>query len=315
MFFNSPDFHKKQLLKWAKNNKIDLPLNLEELEHVQKLDIRLKGLAKLPKEINCLTGLIEINAEFNEISEIPWEFAHLKKVKTINIGHNKFVDLPGVICQLPQVEVLNMESNSVKKISPVIANLEGLIELNFSFNQITELPEEIGHLKHLVRLNLAANNISELPSSMHRLYSLAELKLWKNKITEVPDFIKSLPNLKVIELETDTGKINQQLIAASINDDTQKAERLIAMGADVNHKWVNYGNLPFTSPLFEAHSIEMIQLLLKNGADPNIKRETTTAKTSSIKVWESEKASSGFETFLTKKHPIEIAKFLKTLNL
>ncbi len=85
------------------------------------------------------------------------------------------------------------------------------------------------------------------------------------------------------------------------------------MGADVNHKWLNYGNLPFTTALFEAHSIEMIQLLLKNGADPNIKRET--AKTSSIKVWESEKASGGFETFLTKKHPIEITKFLKTLNL
>lgn len=313
MFFKSPDSRKKHLLRWAKNLKIEFPSKYEEFEQLQKLDIKLKGVKQIPKEIDCLNNLIEINAEFNELSELPWEFGHLKKLKVINLGHNKFADLPGVICQLPQVEVLNMESNSIKKISPVIANLESLIELNFSFNQIAELPEEIGHLKHLVRLNLAANNLSRFPSTMYRLYSLIELKLWKNNITEVPAFVKDLPNLKVLELETDTGKINQQLVAASIHDDVQKAEKLITMGADVNHKWLNYGNLPFTTPLFEAHSIGMIQLLLKNGADPNIKREIP--KTSSIKVWESEKATGEYETFLTKKHPLEISKFLKTLNL
>jgi len=313
MFFNSPDFHKKNLLKWAKNHKIDFPSTPEELEHLQVLDVRLKGLTKLPKEINCLTGLLEINLEFNQLSELPWEFANLKKLKIINLCHNKFVDVPGVICHLPSIEVLNMESNSIKKITPVIAQLESLIELNFSFNHLNELPEEIGHLKHLVRLNLAANNISQLPSSMHKLYNLVELKLWKNNITELPDFIKELPNLKIVELETDIGKINQQLIAASINDDMLKAELLITMGADVNHKWLNFGNLPFTTPLFEARSIEMIQLLLKHGANPNLKRELP--KPTSIKVWESEKNSSGFETFLTKKHPVEIAKFIKTLNL
>jgi Leucine-rich repeat (LRR) protein len=313
MFFNSPEFHEKNLLKWGKNHKIDFPLLPQELQQIKVLDLKLKGLTKLPKEINCLTGLEEINLEFNQLSELPWEFASLKKLKIINLGHNKLVDLPSVICHLPEVEQLNMESNSIKKISPVIANLESLIELNFSFNHINELPEEIGHLKHLVRLNLAANNLSDLPSSMHRLYSLVELKLWNNKIKEIPDFIKELPNLKVIELESDTGKINQQLIASSINDDILKAEILITMGADVNHKWLNYGNLPFTTALFEAHSIEMIQLLLKNGADPNLKRELPKATT--IKVWESDKGNVGFETFLTKKHPVEIAKFLKTLNL
>jgi Leucine-rich repeat (LRR) protein len=313
MFFNSPDFHKKNLLKWAKNHKIDFPSTPEELEKLQILDIRLKKISKLPKEINCLTGLVEINLEFNELNELPWEFAHLKKLKIINLGHNKFVDLPGVICHLPGVEVLNMESNSVKKITPVIGQLESLIELNFSFNHLNELPEEIGHLKHLVRLNLAANNISQLPLTMRKLYNLVEFKLWNNKIIELPDFIKELPNLKVIELVADSGKINQQLIAASINDDTLKAEMLINMGADVNYKWMNFGNLPFTTSLFEAHSIEMIQLLIKNGANPNIKRELP--KPTTIKVWESEKSSIGFETFLSKKHPVEIAKFLKTLNL
>jgi Leucine-rich repeat (LRR) protein len=311
MFFQSEKSRYKDLLRWAKNHKIELPSKPEELELLQKLDFKLKGVSKIPKEIDILVNLEEINAEFNEISELPWEFAHLKKLKVINFGHNRLIDIPGVICQITNLEILNLESNSIKKISPVIANLENLTYLNISFNQISELPQEIGHLKHLVQFNVAANSISQLPSSMHRLYNLAELHLWKNEIKEIPDFIKELPNLKIIELEADAGKMNQQLVIAVVNNDLNKAEKLLALGADINHKWLNYGNLPFTSPLFEARTVEMIQFLLDHGADPNVKREIL--KTSSIKVWESDKASSEFETFYTKKHPPEVAKFVKTL--
>lgn len=313
MFFYSSDFNQKRLLKWAKEYKIDLPLKNEELEQVKTIDIKLKGIKKIPKEINCLPNLEEIHAEFNELSELPWEFSQLKNLRSVNFTHNKFADIPSVICQLTKIEELNMESNSIKKITPVIANLINLKDLNLSFNQINEIPLEFGHLKHLNRLNLAANNLSELPSSMHKLYNLTELKLWKNHITKVPDFINELPNLKNIELEIDSENINQQLIVAVVNNDIQKTEKLLSMGANVNYKWLNYGNLPFTTPLFEAHSIEIIKLLLDKGADPNIKREVL--KSSSIKVWESDKSSGEYETFLTKKHPLEISKFIKSLNL
>jgi len=312
MFFESVNSRKKHLISWAKDRKIDMPVKPEELEQVLKLDLRLKGITKLPKEIDSLPNLVEINGAFNELTELPWEFGHLKNLKNIDFSHNKLTDIPGVICQIANLETLKLESNSIKKISPVIANLENLIDLNLSFNQINDLPTEFGHLKHLIKLNLAANNLSSLPSSMHRLYSLTEIRLWKNNITEIPDFVKELPNLKTIELETDTAKINQQLVHASINNDLQKAEKLLLLGADINYKWLNYGNLPFTTPLFEAHSVEMIKFLIEHGADTSIKREIIRS-TSSIKVWESDKKTVDFETIFTKKHPAEVAKFIKTL--
>ncbi len=313
MFFYSTDSPEKKLLRWFKNLKIEFPSNNEELEKLQVLDIKLKDIKNIPKEISCLSNLREIHAEFNELSELPWEFAHLKNLKSINFSHNKFTDVPGVICQLVQLEELNMESNSIKKISPVIANLSNLKDLNLSFNHINELPSEIGHLKHLEKLNVAANNLTELPSSMHKLYNLTELKLWKNFIKEIPEFIKELPNLKNIVLEIETEKIDQQLITSVINDDIEKVEKLLSIGANVNYKWQNYGAYPFTNCLFEAHSIEMIKLLLGKGADPNVKREVL--KSSSIKIWESDKSSNEYETFLTKKHPLEISKYIKSLNL
>jgi ankyrin repeat protein len=137
--------------------------------------------------------------------------------------------------------------------------------------------------------------------------------LWKNNITEVPDVLKELPNLKVIELETDQHKINQQFVISVINNDVSRAEKLLLLGADINYKWLNYGNLPFTTALFESHTIEMVKFLLDHNADVNLPREIV--KSSSIKVWESEKQTGNFETFLTKKHSVEVTKYLKTINL
>ena len=79
MFFNSPNARKKHLIGWAKDYKIELPSKPEELENVKILDLRLKGINKLPKEIDCLPNLVEIQAGFNNLAELPWEFGHFKK--------------------------------------------------------------------------------------------------------------------------------------------------------------------------------------------------------------------------------------------
>ncbi len=309
MLFESLFSREKSLIRWAHNNKIELPDKADELAKVEKLDFRLKGIEKLPKEINCLPNLVEIHGEFNKLTDLPWEFAQLKKLRILNFDHNKFSDVPGVICQLTSLEKLSFESNNIKKVTPLIANLVDVIDLNLSFNNITELPSEFSHLKHLVHLNLSANKVHELPANFDKLYNLTELKIWKNEFTEIPQLLKEMPNLKTIESVSDETKINQLLISAVISDDVNKVEKLFLLGADINYKWLNYMNLPFTTPLFEARSVDMVKLLLEKGADVHLKRDII--KSGTIKVWESEKKDH--ETFLTKKHNPEIAKYLKTL--
>jgi hypothetical protein len=312
MFFQpKPDARHKKLISWAKSYKIDLPQHPEELALVQKLDLKGKKFEVFPKEIDCLPNLLEFDASCTGITSLPWEFSSLKKLKVINLDHNKFQDVPGVICQMSQLEKLSMEANQIKKVSHVIANMVSLNELNLSFNSIFELPNEFCSLKHLVKLNLAANSLSELPKAFSKLYNLAELDLSMNKFDIDPEILKELPNLKVINFNQDLNKINEQLVVASSVDNLSLALRLISLGADVNYKYLGFGIHSLTTPLFEAQSIEMVKLLLNNNADPNISREII--KTSSIKVWESDKAEQ--ETFLTKKHTPEVTKYLKSIAL
>ena len=306
MFFNSPNLRKNSLIHWAKNHRIDFPSKPEDLEQVQKLDLEMKGVTKIPKEIDCLTNLVVINTSFNELTELPWEFGHLKKLKVVNLSNNNFIDVPGVICQLNQLEMLNMTGNSIKKIQPVIGNLINLIELNLSFNQIVDISNEIMHLKHLNVLNLSGNNIVALPSSMQKLYNLVELILWKNKFTEVPEYIKELPNLKITSMEPNNLAVNQQLIAAVIKNDIEKVEKLLVLGADVNYQWPNFKNQQFTTALFEAKSPDIIEFLINYGADTSVKREV-------LKI-AGDKSKADFETFFTKKHSPEVMKFLKTFK-
>lgn len=68
--------------------------------------------------------------------------------------------------------------------------------------------------------------------------------------------------------------LNEQLLTAAANGDAALVERLLQEGADVNYVG-NSGN-KFTPLLWAcfARKLEVAMLLLKQGADPNIKSST-----------------------------------------
>lgn len=305
MLFNIEKMKKKRLISWAKEYKVDLPKNPDELLDVTSLNIRNKGLERIPKEIIYLPNLIEIDAEMNRLADLPWEFGSLKKLISLNLGHNRFADIPGAICRLSQIENLSFESNAIKKVPSVIANMTGLKHLNLSFNYITELPSEIGHLKHLKSLDIASNQISVLPQGFYKLYNLVSLTLWNNKFENFPEVLKELPNLTSIYAEKDIDRINLQLIKAATADNHYGVEIALMNGADINYKLKNEAGTTFTSALFEAQSEEMVRYLIDRNADVNITRPICNAQGT----------QTGQESFLTKKHPGEITKYLKSINL
>jgi hypothetical protein len=311
MLSKTLESRQNDLIRWAKKNKIDMPHQSKELSKVTVLDIGHRDITKIPKEIDCLPNLEELIACNNKINELPWEFAHLKKLRVLDLGFNKFYDVMGVICQLPELEELNLEGNQIKKLSPVIANLINLKELNLFFTHLNELPSEIGSLRHLTKLDLSANSLSSLPSSFSKLYNLVEIELWMNNFEHLPEVINSLPNLKKVEFTYDMHKLNQKLIVAAMCDHVLLAETLLDKGADVNYKVADFDEFSFTAPLFEARSLDMVKLLISKGADLNMTREITRA--AKFLFWNTSKTTTKTESFLTKRHDPEIAKYLKTL--
>ena len=310
MFFStSPDKRKKELVSWAKEYKIDALYQINAIENITHLDLSFKHIKKLPRQIDCLKNIETINLSYNSLGDLPWEFGNLKNLKSLDLSYNKFIELSGVVCKLENLEILDLSANQLKKVNSSIANLKKLRDLNLFANRIAELPSEFGSLSHLVKLNLALNLLSVLPPSFGKLYNIVELELWLNKFELIPDVISKLPNLKDLYNVVDPDRLNKTLIWAVIGDNTYLAEKLLFFGADVNYELDECTNHLLTTPLFEAISIDMINLLFEKGADPNLKREII--KHVVTKECEQIRPTGKFETFLTKKHSKEIQKFIK----
>ena len=221
--------------------------------------------------------------------------------------------MPSAIFQLRQLETLNMEANLIKVIPSAIGNLINLTDLNFFANQIAVFPTEICSLKNILRINMALNLLSKLPDEFANLINFKELELWLNKFELIPKVVSNLPNLTDLYNSFDTEKLNKALIMAVFSNNLHLTEKLIFHGADVNFKLKEFRSQMFTTPLFEVKSTEMIDLLLKNGADPNLKREVV--KYVFVNGQEEIRKTGKFETFLTIRFPEKLDKYIKSLNI
>lgn len=313
IFSESYEQKLKKVITWVRNLKINLPLNPEDIKNITRLDLSFKGITKLPKEIGCLQSLKELNLSYNNLKELPKELSQLSNLQSLNLGYNFFSSIPEVVFQLSKLEILNFEANNIKTLPSSVGKLSKLLNLNLFANQISMLPAEFYSLKNLQRLNMALNQLSKLSDSFENLDNIVELELWLNKFELIPDVLSKLPKLRDLYNSFDTDKLNKALIMAVFANNYPLAEKLIFYGADVNYELDGFGSQSFTTPLFEAQTVEIAELLINNGADPNLKREIIKHVVS--KNGEEEVRKTGkFETFLTLKHPVKFTKYIKSLT-
>jgi Leucine-rich repeat (LRR) protein len=315
MFFStSPEQKLKKIITWIRGLKINVPMDVAGVKNITKLDLSFKGITKLPEEVGYLENLTELNLSNNKLKSLPKECSKITNLKYLNLGYNVFVSIPDSIFRHQQLETLNMEANQIESIPAAVGNLTNLIDLNFFANQISVFPVELCSLSNLKRLNMALNLLSKLPDEFENLANIKELELWLNKFELIPEVVSKLPKLQDLYNSFDTHKLNKALIMAVFSNNLQLTEKLIFHGADVNYKLKDFRSKIFTTPLFEVKSIAMINLLLQNGADPNLKREIVKFVYSKDGKEEVRKTGQ-FETFLTFKYPEKIEKYIKSLNI
>lgn len=307
---NKPEKRKKEFIKWARINKIENIREDTDIENITRLHISNKRIDRLPREIDLLAKLEVLDLSHNSLAELPFELKHLKNLRHLYLSFNQLKEFQDVLFELSSLEVLNMEGNMLKKIPEKIIKLSQLRELNLMGNQIINLPQNFGSLSHLTKLNLAINQLTDLPESFSQLTQIQTLELWLNKFDTIPEVIKNLPNLKDFTNVVDPERLNKTLIWAVINDNTRLVDKLIYHGADVNYKDTSVDNQIFTTPLFEAKSLDMITLLLTMGADPFLEREIV--KYVKTRNGVEMKRTGMFESFINRQHPKEIEKFKKS---
>ena len=141
-------------------SKLDkFPENLEELEHLEELDVGGTAITQVPSSIARLTNLQKLS--FQKCNSQPWWSTYLLRTNT------RYLALPS-LAGLCKLTTLNLSECNL---------LEGT------------LPKDLDSLCSLKKLNLSKNKFVSLPESIKRLSKLGILHL------ENCERLRSLPKL------------------------------------------------------------------------------------------------------------------------
>lgn len=105
-----------------------------------------------------------------------------------------------LICGFENLRELNLRRNHVGRLPPQFRRLKNLEFLNLGSNALSQVPQELGSLTRLKFLHLGNNGIKELPGFIGDFQSLESLALHKNIRLRSVDPIRSLHQLRQLNL-------------------------------------------------------------------------------------------------------------------
>ena len=164
------------------------------------LDLRSRGLTKLPPEIGQLTNVKWLGLSHNQLTILPPEIGQMTSLTWLDLTGNQLTALPSEIGKLVGLGTLDLSGNQLTSVPPEIGQLVSLRQLDLRFNRLTTLPHEIGSLISLEILYLSDNQIATLPPVISRLTRLEVLDLDINRLGELPSEISQLTQLTWLDL-------------------------------------------------------------------------------------------------------------------
>lgn len=184
-------------LRLASLNLKNLPSCIQNLKHLEKLDLLDNQLEELPNWIGELKTLKRLDTYKNKLTKLPKAISKLKSLKYLNLGSNKLDKLPESIGNLTSLKELVLYENCIESLPESIGCLKDLEIILIQQNLLNQIPHSIGNLKTLKTLNLSDNPISALPRSMINMSSLEKLQIQKTNINVNKDLFKKLKEKKV----------------------------------------------------------------------------------------------------------------------
>ena len=155
------------------------------------------GIKTLPREMNRLVNLTELDLNDNWIKAMPRGYTKLVNLKVGCGWRDCCRSLESSHTRMKQR--LHLARNRLSEL-PKIERLTKLEYLDCSLNRIKKLSYSIEQLSRLTHLNLGRNKIAVLPSSLSGLVSLTELFLHRNRLKSLPSSIGQVPKLAFLRL-------------------------------------------------------------------------------------------------------------------
>ena len=100
----------------------EIPSEIFELTHLQKLNLSGNKINYLPSEISKLEKLTHLDISFNELQNLPEEIGKLTKLLELKLSQNQIASLPNNIGSLNSLQILFLDSNRLNDIPEEIIN-------------------------------------------------------------------------------------------------------------------------------------------------------------------------------------------------
>ncbi|MEO8357943.1 MAG: COR domain-containing protein [Chloroflexota bacterium] len=194
-------------LDLSHNQLMLLPESLGKLTLLQSLDLSVNNLDELPTWLSKLTQLRTLNLRSNNLTEVPEWIGNLTQLQSLDLSQNNLITLPESLRHLTELISLNLSSNNLVEVPQWFEDFTQLQTLDLSGNETTSLPETLGQLIQLQSLDFSNNQLTISPEWLGQLTLLKTLKLQGNRLTALPESLGLLTNL--VELRIDENQIEK----------------------------------------------------------------------------------------------------------
>ncbi|KAH9285255.1 Protein flightless-1 [Echinococcus granulosus] len=174
--------------------------NLEVL-HMSGTQRRLDNI---PKELDRLTKLADLDLSHNQLVGVPEPVFDLRALRKLDLSYNEISELSALTDNWPSLEYLNLSHNQLVSIPSGLTRLTKLRKLYLNDNQLTfsGLPSGMAKLNDLEVLNASNNKLENIPEGLCRCGRLKRLILSNNELETLPDAIHFLiENLERFDVE------------------------------------------------------------------------------------------------------------------
>lgn len=173
----------------------------DEQGYLIELDLSQSNMLQLPEELGELAHLQRLNLSNNHLTQISLEvLGKLSNLKRLDLHKNQLTYVPPELVQLATLQHLDLHKNQLTHIPSELGQLSNLQHLDLYDNQLTQIPPELGQLSNLQNLDLSDNQLTQIPPELAQLTDLRNLQLHKNQLTQIPPELGQLTNLQYMSL-------------------------------------------------------------------------------------------------------------------
>jgi Leucine-rich repeat (LRR) protein len=160
-------------------------------EKVIRLNLSNQSFEKLPLGLSKFVNLQYLSLRNDHLKEIPAEISELKKLRILDLSGNDFQMLPANFSRLNNLEELYLDDEkniNLSKNFELLSKLPKLKILHLEKDKISKLPKNITILTHLETLYLSDNNLRFVPPQVKSMVNLRYLELKHNPINSKISF-------------------------------------------------------------------------------------------------------------------------------